>query len=351
METRQLGGTGLEVGVIGIGTEYLRKPLQGTVTSVVHQAVEQGTSYVDVLFADPDYRDKIGQAIKGLRDRLVICGHIGINLVRGQPSQTRDARLSEEFFHDLLERLGTDHVDVGMIQMVDSDEDFDKVLAPGGLLESAHKLREQGKLRYIGISSHSPKMSIQIASSGFFDVLMHPVNFSNRADEVAAACQAHGVGLVGMKPFMGGEFFQEPYSRFITPVNALSFALSRPAMAVVVTGMKSPDELQKILAYSTATAGQRDYEAVLSGFDAKLEGVCTYCDHCLPCSAGISISQVMWCLRAADRGDVDAPYIYRDLKPLASACTECGSCVTRCPFKVDILSWMKAAVARFEGGR
>ncbi|MDP2857608.1 MAG: aldo/keto reductase [Bacillota bacterium] len=351
METRRLGSTGLGVSVIGNGTEYLRQPPQATVTSVIREAVEQGVNYIDVLFGDPDYRDKIGHAIKGLRDRIVVNGHIGIDIVDGQPSQTRDAGVSEEFFHDLLRRLGTDHVDVGMIQMVDSDDAFDKVMAPGGILESAYRLREQGKLRHIGISSHVAKVAVRAASSALFDVLMYPINFSNRAEEVAAACHAHGVGLVGMKPFMGGEFFQEPYRKFITPVNALSFALSRPAVAVVAPGMKNLAELFQVLAYSSATPEEKDYQDILSGIDANLEGVCTYCDHCLPCSAGISISQVMWCLRAADRGYADAPYIYGDLKPQASACTECGSCAARCPFKVDILAWMKDAVGRFESSR
>ena len=351
METRRLGSTGLSVGAIGLGTEYFRQPPEETVTAIMRVAVEQGVDYIDVLFGDPDYRDKIGHAIKGLRDRIVVNGHIGISVVNGQPSQARDAGVSEEFFHDLLKRLGTDHVDVGMIQMVDSDEYFDKVVAPGGILESAHKLREQGKLLHIGISSHVAKIAVRAASSGLFDVLMYPINFSNRAEEVATACNAHGVGLVGMKPFMGGEFFQEPYRKSINPVNALSFALSRPAVAVVVPGTKDLAELSQVLAYSSATPEEKDYQVILSGFDANLEGICTYCDHCLPCSAGISISQVIWCLRAADRGYADAPYVYRDLKPQASTCTECGNCVARCPFKVDILARMKEAVGRFEGGR
>ncbi len=96
MQYRKLGQTDLNVSVIGLGTEYLVKASQETVTSVVHAAVDAGVNYFDVLFAKPDYRDHFGQAFKGLRDKVIITGHL---------PTTEGVEWCGQSFHDHLTRL------------------------------------------------------------------------------------------------------------------------------------------------------------------------------------------------------------------------------------------------------
>jgi len=65
MKTRTLGRTGLEVGVIGLGTEYLNGTPSKTYTSVVHRAVDAGVDYIDIVYSFPEYLDNLGAALKG----------------------------------------------------------------------------------------------------------------------------------------------------------------------------------------------------------------------------------------------------------------------------------------------
>jgi len=83
METRTLGRTGLEVGVIGLGTEHLDTTVQN-MDAVLDLAVPAGANYVDVLFNDPtdahsEYWDAIGPAIRRHREDLVLAIHWGFS--------------------------------------------------------------------------------------------------------------------------------------------------------------------------------------------------------------------------------------------------------------------------------
>lgn len=349
MERRKLGKTGLEVGVIGLGTEYLYHEARETVASVVAEAVDRGVSFVDILGAGPDYRDNLGAAIKGKRDRLVLQGHLGTAFANGQGFTTRDRGLSEQFFHDLLNRLGTDYVDVINIQMVDKDDDYERdVMGSGGLLEMARRFQRAGKARFVGLSTHEQAIALKAVASGAFDSIMVGLNMKWQQPEVGPACAGHGVGMVCMKPFSGGEFFQEPYSRFITPVNAIAYVLAQPGVTTVVPGARNAEQLRAALAYVTASETEREFQSIVSSFKERAIGACVYCNHCLPCAAGIDVGATMWALRAKDRGSEYADGAYRDLKVKPSACTGCGDCLERCPFKVDIPGEMKRATRLFE---
>lgn len=132
MRYRQLGKTGITVSEIGLGTEHLAGQPAATYDEVFQYAAERGVNYVDVLMPYPEYRDNIGRAIGGIRDRLIIAGHIGVALQQGQYLKTRDVKACRAMFEDLLTRLGTDGVDVVMLQWVDGAAELAEALAPGG---------------------------------------------------------------------------------------------------------------------------------------------------------------------------------------------------------------------------
>jgi len=80
----------------------------------------------------------------------------------------------------------------------------------------------------------------------------------------------------------------------------------------------------------------------------KLKGSCVYCNHCLPCPVGIDIGMT---IRLADTAAYELKEgivaEYEALPVKASECNECGECVERCPFGVDIITSMNRAVAIF----
>ena len=371
MEYRKLGRTGLDVSVIGLGGDYLHGQSRETVVSVVHQAIEHGVNYIDMPLAFPEYRDNFGAALRGQRERVILTGHLGSTVKDGQYCKTRNAKKSEEFFHDCLSRLGTDYVDVLLLHNFNTVKDFDSVMKPRGLMELARRLQQEGKARCIGISLHDIAIASKAAESGQIDVVMLPVNLLGNAmpgrKELLSLCARRGVGLVAMKPYGGGKLLQHKRTfraaRYqtgggsfkarvtpgITPVLCLSYVLAQVGVSTAVVGVKDNAELAAALHTLDATEAERDFSKIVADFGRYAEGECVYCNHCLPCPAVIDVGQVSRLVDVAElpiAEELRAAYDALGVK--ASACTECGVCVERCPFGVDAVAKMKQAVELFE---
>jgi predicted aldo/keto reductase-like oxidoreductase len=372
MEYRRLGRTGLDVGVIGLGTEYLNKQPRETVVAVVQEAIERGANYFDVVFSFPEYLDNMAAALEGRRERVVLTGHLGSTAKNGQYHKTRSVKKSETFFLDLLSRLGTDYVDVLFLHNFNTVKDYDRVMQPKGLLGLAQRLRQEGKARFLGISAHSVEVAMKAVESGQIDVLMLPVHLAANAvpgkRDLFQACVAHGVGVVAMKPFAGGKLLSKErtvrVSGYqmggtalklkktvpITPVQCLSYALSQVGVCTTVPGCANVDELRAALAYLEVAEEERDFSTLLAEFEQYVTGECVYCNHCLPCPEVIDIGQISRLVDGAQQEVSDElRAIYDALPTKASACTECGACVKRCPFDVDVIAKMKRAVEVFGG--
>ena len=353
METRQLGRTGLQVGVIGLGTEYLVGQNRETVVSVVRRAVDVGTNYIDVLFAYADYLDNMGAALEGIRQGLYIAGHLGSAEEDGQYRRTRDPVECEGLFEDMLRRVKTDYVDVLMLSNCDDPEDYRTVISDDGLLSLAERLQRQGKARFIGFSGHKVGVSLLAVESDVIDVLMHNVNFIRDAEadrrELYQVAASRGVGVVAMKPFAGGSLLQETGRKRVTPVQCINYAVSRPGVSTVVPGVKNLDELAATLAWVNAPLEQRDYASVMPHYQDVEKGRCVYCNHCLPCPVNIDIGRTTRLLVSAHKRSAPAlEEEYAGLPAKPSECTECGDCNERCPFDVDAMANMAEAVRLFE---
>ena len=199
------------------------------------------------------------------------------------------------------------------------------------------------------MSGHKVPVALKAAQSGQVDVLMHNVSLMLHSaagmTELLRACMTERVGLVGMKAFAGGELLR----RSATPAQCLSYALSQPGVCTSVPGVRNLDELRATLAYLEASEEERDFSAVLADVAGNEAGTCVYCNHCLPCPVGINIGEILRLPVAA--GEHAPPSLleeYRLSPGKASECTECGACMDRCPFGVDVVSRMKEAGARLE---
>ncbi|HEY50511.1 MAG TPA: aldo/keto reductase [Dehalococcoidia bacterium] len=376
---RKLGRTGVDVGVVGLGMEYLEFEPEETVKSVVHAAIDGGVNYIDLFMASPRVRDNFGKALRDKRQKVMIAGHLGSVMRDGQYSRSRDNQESLNFFEDLLTRLKTDYVDVLMLHFIQRQDDYEQAFNLDGLLGQALKLKQEGKARYIGASGHNVPTALQAVSSGYIDVLMFPINpaFDTLPEEMlpgvslkeildrqapSAAvetmparkalyheCAAQGVALVAMKPYAAGVLFREnPSSIVLTPVQCLSYALAQPAVCTVVPGCKNVAEVQAALAFLEASDEEKDFSAINRNPLWKLKGSCMYCNHCLPCPVSIDIGAVTKLVDTAGLArSSSVAAAYKALPVKASACTECGSCVERCPFGVDVIANMNRAVAIF----
>jgi predicted aldo/keto reductase-like oxidoreductase len=371
MELRKLGRTDIEVGTLGLGTEYFHGVERETVVSIVREAVEAGVSYFDLLWPYPEYLDDLGVALQGLRERVTLAVHVGCVDDQGQPRRSRDIPECTAAFEERLRRLGLDHADIAMVHHVDEEEDYRGVAGPGGLLELAQRLQQEGKARFIAIGSHRVPIARAAVAEGRFDALMFPVNpaFDAVAGEAgldsawaafgeagrAASehrrrlyeqCAAKNVGLIAMKPYAAGRFFEaaRPQGEALSPVQLLSYAVSQPGVSTVIPGVKSLEELRAALALLTATEEEKGFGPALARSSWVPEGSCVYCNHCLPCPSGIDIGRTLRLAGAAGQGftaELRAEAAALPASP--SECVECGECVERCPFGVAVMEEMRQA--------
>ena len=380
MRYRELGRTGLQVSEIGLGAEWLERHNQEEVTAVIQRCESYGINILDCWMSNPEVRTKIGNAIQGHREKWIIQGHFGSTWENGQYVRNKELSAVKPAFQDLLDRLQTDYIDLGMIHFVDTEEEFHKVFE-GPLLHYVKEQKAKGVIRHIGMSTHNPKTARLAALSGEIEMILFSVNpafdllpENDNLDAYFEAvtyteglggmnperaglyklCEQQGVGLTVMKGYAGGRLFDaraSPFGVALTPVQCIHYALTRPAVASVLVGYDTPEHVDAAVAYETATEEERDYASVLAKAPHHAYGgQCTYCGHCAPCPAGIDIAMVNKLYDLATmQPEVPATVKahYGALSATAADCIACGGCETRCPFGVPVVERMEKAKALF----
>ncbi|MDC7286659.1 aldo/keto reductase [Blautia schinkii] len=379
MRYRELGKTGLKVSEIGLGAEWLERHNAQEIKEVIDHCEACGINILDCWMSEPNVRSNIGAAIKGKRERWIIQGHLGSTWQDGQYVKTRDLKIAKEAFADLMERLGTDYIDLGMIHFVDEAEEYKKIMS-GEFYAYAQELKEKGVIRHIGMSTHNPAVARMAAESGRIEMILFSINpafdmlpaseniedyFKETYDEnlggiaperaeLYQICEQNGVGITVMKGYAGGRLFNasaSPFGVALTPVQCLHYALTRPAVASVLAGYDTTAHVDQAVAYETATDEEKDYASVLAKAPAHAYyGMCTYCGHCAPCPVDIDIAMVnkLYDL-ALMQPEVPATVKahYNDLSANGKDCVACGGCEERCPFGVKVAERMQKAEELF----
>lgn len=380
MEYRQLGKTGIGVSVIALGCEGFMNLQAEQVKTDFDFAIDRGINFVDIYSSNPELRSNIGAALLGRRNNFVIQGHICTAWENGQYLRTRDPKKCVASFESQLQQLRTDYLDVGMIHYIDAVDDFNTVFG-GEIIDIALRLKAEGRIRSLGVSSHNPVVARMAVETGLVDVLMFSINpaydlqppsedveslFDDRSYErllqnidpdrerLYELCESRGVAIDVMKVYGGGDLLSEqnsPFGRALTPVQAIDYALGRPAVSAVMLGCKSCDEIADALKWIDSSAEERDYGSVLAGLEKfSWKGHCMYCGHCAPCSVGIDIASVNKFYNLTQAQGAIAETVrehYKALKHHASECIGCGLCESRCPFGVEIVDSMQRAGERF----
>ena len=380
MEYRELGRTGIKVSVIALGCEGFVAN-EGALTEQLLNAAEQGgINCIDLYAPQPEMRSRLGKWLRGRRGKFVLQAHLCTVWQEGQYKRTREIGEVKASFEDLLTRLATDYIDIGMIHYVDSLEDWEAV-AGGPVMAYAREMQAQGKIRYIGLSSHNPAAAMQSVQSGLIDVLMFSVNpcydlqpanedcyalwdgknydrqlvnMDPEREALYETCSRLGVAITVMKAFGGGDLLDEelsPAGKALTVNQCLHYALTRPGVAAVMSGAHTVDELEKCLEYTTAADVEKDYAAAFAALPKiSWEGHCMYCGHCAPCPKGIDIASVTKFLNLC-KAQGGIPETVREhyaaLPRHASDCVACGACEKRCPFGVPVIENMKSAAELF----
>lgn len=379
MKYRKLGKTGLEVSEIGLGGEWLERHGTEEVAQVIRRCEEWGINILDCWMSEPGVRSNIGKALAGSRGNWYIQGHIGSTWQNGQYVRTRDLSQVKPAFEDLLARLQTDYIDLGMIHFVDEPSEFHRIMNDE-FFHYVKMLKSEGRIRHIGLSTHNPAVAKLAAENGPIEAILFSVNpafdmlpdteniddyFADHYDESLGGisperaelyklCEQNQVGITVMKGYAGGRLFSaenSPFGVALTPVQCLHYALTRPAVASVMVGCDTPEHVDAAAAYENASMEEKDYASTLAKAPRHgYYGQCTYCGHCAPCPAGIDIAMVNKLYDLAvmqERVPDTLKAHYGSLSANASHCIGCKGCEKRCPFGVSVTERMEKAKKLF----
>jgi hypothetical protein len=347
---RTLGRTGAQVSDVSLGSSRIKGELG---ERLVREAIERGVTYLDTA---PDYsaegsEQAIGRAIRGVRDRLFLatkfCTPIG-HLPAGSPVSEYVAVVEGS-----LRRLGTDRVDLVHVHACDERE---RLLDPN-LHEAFDRLREQGKARFLGFSSHTPNLEAVVEAaieSGRFDVMMlayHHGIWPRLGELIRRARAERDMGVVAMKTLKGAKHhglagFREQADAFSQA--SFKWVLSNPDVSCLVISFSEPQHVDEYL-YASGQALERRDLAVLEKYDRLIAGTycAPHCGACLErCPEGLPIPDVLrHRMYFEDYGwEKEAMRLYARLEKQASVCAGCSApCLGACPLGVPIATRMREA--------
>jgi len=262
---RELGTTGEQVSVIGLGGYHIGKQADPEESiRLIRAAIDRGITFLDNCW---DYNDglsevRMGQALRdGYRSKAFL-----MTKMDGRTKDSYNKQLEQS-----LGRLQTDMIDLVQFHEVIRLEDPDRIFAPGGAIEAAVAARQAGKIRYIGFTGHKdPFVHLRMLETaekhGFhFDTAQMPINvmdahFRSFRNQVVPVCVKQGIGVLAMKTF-GDNFILK--SDPVQPIEALHYTM-QPPISVVITGIDSPAILDQ------AMEAARTYEPMTEAETASL---------------------------------------------------------------------------------
>ena len=308
MEYRRIGS--LSVSDVGLGCNNFGWGLDaGTTATVVESALEAGITFFDTadVYGQTNSERFLGQALQGRRQNVVIATKFGMDLGDGRKGAKPD--YVRQAVEDSLNRLGTDYVDLYQLHMPDPDVPI------GDTLGVLHDLVQAGKVREIGCSNFS---AAQLRTAGDavpedharFASVQNDYSLLHRDPEreVLPACERLGIGFIpyfplanglltgkyrkgqpapeGSRLSSAGDFFEgwlsdanldrvESLSQFAGSKDhtilelAMSWLLAHPAVASVITGATSPEQVSA----NVNAAHWKLTESELSDIDQVLSSV------------------------------------------------------------------------------
>lgn len=325
MQMRTTGRTGLSVSAIGCGGIPLFRGERDEAVRVAQRAVDLGINYFDTArgYASGESETRLGLAIKGRRDQVVIASKSG--------DRTADGIMSD--IEASLKTLGTDYIDVYKCHGIMSQEDIDTVMAPGGAMEGLKKAQQQGKIGFVGMSGHRPETLAEAVRTGEVDVILIPFNFVRRepADDLVSLCQERGVGFTVMKP-IGGSLFQHADL-------CLRWVLEHPISTICV-GMWKISEVEQNVAVGRDPQPLNEEERQwIEDERRRWDRVyCRLCYKCDPCEQEIPIRELMILDLNYRRFGMDM-MMERGLEEWIEStktCKRCENCVKSCSYHLPI---------------
>lgn len=366
MEKRKFGKTGLETSLLGFGGFHLLEIPFKDADQLLNLYLDAGGNYIETAagYGDGESEIKIGKAVSARRADYIIATKTA--------ERTRDGFLAS--VDRSLSHLKTDCLDIIIMHAVGTMAELNTILGPDGAMEGFYEAKKAGKARFVGISMHGqPDVLIKALQQYPFDAVMTTINYYDKCnypeieDTLVPLANEKGTGIILMKPIADGLLWKS------APL-AFEYAFSRP-VSVVVAGINTKSMLENDLEnaerFSYSPREQLDEEVKIAPELGNY--VCRQCGLCLPCPEGIEIQQIFKYEGYFDRQMANGTVIdpaeyalrdrlrfwfgnrgmaadkYSEVEVKADKCTECGVCMGKCPYGIDIISKLKIADYKLAG--
>lgn len=330
MEYINAKGMGLVLSKIGFGGIPIQKVDSLMAGKIVDELVRRGVNYIDSARGYKNSEKLIGEAIARRRDKFILATK---SMAKTYIDMAKDIEIS-------LSNFKTDYIDIYQLHNPSMDS-LKVIMGEGGALKALLEAKEKGKIGHIGITSHSLDVLNSVIDLGIFESVMYPFNIVEvQGRSFFKKCKEKGILTIAMKPMAGGALDDKNL--------ALKFLLNED-IDIIIPGMGSVEEVIENCSINNTKLSKEELEEIDTLQKTFGNDFCRRCGYCQPCTKGIDIANCFVFEGYYKRYDLKdwAKERYESLKSHASDCVECGKCMERCPYKLNIIEKLKGVKETF----
>jgi uncharacterized protein len=325
MKKIRLGRTGLMVTKPAFGVLPLQRVEMNEAVRILQKAYDQGINFYDTARAYTDSEEKIGRALSGVRNNIIIA----------TKTQARKKDTLEKHLETSLKTLKTDYIDIYQFH---NSEKVPEGEGPDSLYETILKAKEKGQIRFIGITNHRRPVAMEAVESSRFDTIQFPLSLlaTDEDLQLVEACKKADVGFIAMKALSGG---------LITNIPAAVAYLNQFENVAPIWGIQRETELDQFIELER-NPPYLDAEMRRAIEKDRLElggDFCRGCGYCMPCPAEIPINMAarmsLLLMRSPYQRFLEDDWKSQMMK--IEDCTECGTCKEQCPYSLDTPELLK----------
>jgi aryl-alcohol dehydrogenase-like predicted oxidoreductase len=325
MQTVTLGKTGLNVSKNGFGALPIQRINEKEAVYLLEKAYANGINYYDTARWYTDSEEKLGAAFSGIRDKIIISTKTG-------------AQTAGELWRDLEQSLNYLHTDYIDIYQFHNPAFCPKPGDESGLYDAMQKAKEQGKIRFIGITNHRLAIAEEAVESGLYQTLQFPFSYlASEADlKIVNLCKEKDMGFIAMKALSGG---------LITNASMAYAYLAQFDHVAPIWGIQREEELEEFISFQKNPPILTKYMKDQMEQDRKeLSGnFCRGCGYCLPCPVDIEINNCARMSLLLRRAPLNT-YLSEEWKvkmKKVEACLHCNKCMSKCPYSLNTPELLK----------
>ncbi|MBW4863610.1 MAG: aldo/keto reductase [Paeniclostridium sp.] len=330
---RVLGKTNLKINRIGFGGIPIQRVTQQYTNKIIDELINQGINFIDSARGYTVSEEYIGNAIEGKRDNFILASK---SMSRTYEDMLKDVNIT-------LKNFKTDYIDLYQLHNVKSDE-YENIFNDNMAYKALLDCKSQGKIKNIGITSHSIDTIKKAVRDEKFDTIQFPYNIvEDQADEIFREAHKRNIGIIVMKPLAGGAINNAKL--------AIKYILSKEYIDVVIPGMDSVDQVLENISVLENLYIDKEDELKIEDIRNQLGNrFCRRCEYCMPCPVGINIPMNFLLEGYYSRYNLKewSKERYNSLDIKASDCVECGKCESKCPYDLPIREMLKEVTEKLD---